>query len=117
MQGEDASLRANIPFDFHAGDKLLPAGQYLVQERGSVVILRVADSGKPAVILVTNGAIGADSSHKARMEFHRYGRAYFLSAIWNPFSEEGRQVPPTASEKEIAKNGTPAQAEVVVAGK
>jgi len=118
MHAQNTGMRATIPFDFHAGSTLLPAGQYLVQEQGAFVILRAAEDGKPAAALITNGAIGADSSRGARLEFHRYGNVYFLNAIWSPFSRDGRQVPPTAGEKELAKNGgSRAQPVVVLASK
>jgi hypothetical protein len=112
------AMRANIPFDFRAGDKLMPAGEYSIEEHGSWVALRVAGSGKEAVALLTNGALGMDSTRSARLDFSRYGSAYFLTAIWEPYSRNGRQVPAAAREKELAKNvGIPAQAVVVIAGK
>jgi hypothetical protein len=96
----------------------MPAGEYLVEEQGSWISLRVAGSGKDAVALLTNGALGMDSSRSARLDFSRYGSVYFLTAIWEPYSRNGRQVPAAAREKELAKSvGTPVQAVVVIAGK
>jgi hypothetical protein len=118
MHAQTVGMRATVPFDFRAGDKLMPAGQYLIEEHGSWVALRVAGSGKEAVALLTNSALGPDSSHTARLDFSRYGSVYFLTAIWEPYSQNGRQVPTAAREKELAKNvGIPAQAVVVIAGK
>lgn len=117
MHAQTAGMRATIPFDFRAGDKLMPAGQYFIQEQGAWVRLRAAGNGKQNVAFLTNGALGVDPSHSARLDFSRYGNAYFLTAIWDPYSQNGRQVPASAREKELAKNrGVPTQAVVVVAG-
>lgn len=117
MHAQIAGMRAVIPFDFHAGDKLMPAGEYLVQHQGSWVTLRVAGDGKKAIALLTNGAVAVDSSRSARLDFSRYGSVYFLTAVWEPYSRNGRQVPAAAGEKELAKNGVAAQTVVLIAGK
>lgn len=117
MHAQTASLRANIPFDFRAGNKLMPAGEYSIEEHGSLVVMRSTGDGKETIALLTNSAVGVDSTRNARLEFSRYGSAYFLSAIWEPYSRDGRQVPATAREKELAKNrGVPTQAAIVIAG-
>jgi hypothetical protein len=113
MHAQNAGMRVSIPFDFHAGEKLMPAGQYFIQEQGPWVILRTADGDKHPAALMTNGVFGADSFRGARLDFHRYGSAYFLNAIWNS-SRNGREVPPTAGENELAKNSR-AQPVVVLA--
>jgi hypothetical protein len=115
LHAQSLDMRANIPFDFHAGDRLMPAGEYVIHQQGGLVFLRGTDRGGPAPILMTIGLVGADSSRDARLDFKRYGSEYFLSAIWNPFSKDGRQVPQTARQKELAKRGDiPVPAEVTI---
>jgi hypothetical protein len=85
----------------------------VVQGQDSWILLRLADGGKPSVGVLTNGTIGASSTRDARLEFNRYGSAYFLTAVWSPFSVSGRQVPPTSREKNLAKRGVPVQTAAV----
>jgi hypothetical protein len=40
LQAQSADLRATIPFNFHAGERLMPAGEYLIHEQGPIVVVR-----------------------------------------------------------------------------
>ncbi len=103
LHAQSVDLRATIPFDFHAGARLLPAGEYVVQEQGAVVILKSAGHGGPASIFLTNGVTSRMQPRSARLEFDRYGAEYFLTAVWSPFSANGRVVPKTNRQKEFAR--------------
>jgi hypothetical protein len=110
LHAQSVDMRVTIPFDFRAGNTLMPAGEYEVHGQGPFVILRLADGGRPSVGLITNGATGADPTRAdARLDFNRYGNAYFLTTIWNPSSSDGRQVPTSHQEKQLAKRGVPVQ--------
>ena len=118
LHAQTVDLRAAIPFNFHAGDKLMPAGEYVIQEQGSVIWLRDADRHRPAFALMTVGAAGRNLSPQSRLEFNRYGSEYFLTEVWGSFTQDGRQLLPTARQKELAKRGdVPASAEVILASK
>src|ERR1700733_2963031 len=85
LHAQSVNLRATIPFDFHAGKTLLPAGEYLIHSDGPVVWLGAGDHSKPASAVMTIGAAASlDSHQQARVEFNRYGDEFFLSSIWNP---------------------------------
>jgi len=115
LRAQSVDMRAAIPFDFQAGDKLMPAGEYAIQGQGSVVFLRGADNGSPALALITIGAEGRDASGHARLEFNRYGNEYILAAVWNSFTQDGRQLLQTPRQKELAKRGNvPAQTTVAL---
>ena len=104
LRAQTVNLWATVPFDFSAGGKLMPAGQYLIQEQGYLTIFHGFNNGNPNVILMTATGDGGTSG-KARLDFNRYGSRYFLTAIWDSQTPEGRRVPPTAREKELAKRG------------
>jgi hypothetical protein len=112
LRAQTVDLRATIPFDFNAGSKLMPAGEYLIQERGYLTTFHGVGDGNANVILMT--ATGdRTTSREARLDFHQYGSRYFLTTIWDSQTQEGRRVPPTAREKELAKRGeVPAQTAV-----
>jgi hypothetical protein len=119
LHAQSVDLRATIPFDFHAGKTLLPAGDYLIHGDGPVVWLRAEDHSKPAFALMTIAAVaGMDQqarSRPARVEFNRYGDEFFLRTIWNPSTAGGRQLVPTAREKELVAHGNvPARTAVAV---
>jgi hypothetical protein len=116
LRAQSVDLRATIPFDFRAGDKLMPAGEYVVQGLNPWIILRQQGGDKAASALMTNAASRGNSTGDSRLVFNRYGDTYFLTAIWNQSTEYGRQVPETALQRELAKAGdVPIQAAVALA--
>ena len=72
-------MRATVPFDFQAGDRLMPAGEYVIHEQGMLVVLREADSGRLAPILMTIGVVSSNP-REAGLDFSHYGNEYFLKA-------------------------------------
>ncbi len=103
LHAQTVSIRAAIPFNFHVGDKLMPSGEYVIHGEGPVLWLLGADSGEPALALLTIGAQSLDNSRRARLSFNRYGNEYILESVWDSFTQYGRQVSRTAREKELAK--------------
>lgn len=80
-------LRANIPFAFHAGSKLMPAGEYtfeigsasVTHQSGSAVLIH-NKTGNISVWLLTmpgHGLLGTEG----RLLFTRYGEEYFLNRV------------------------------------
>lgn len=98
-------MKVSVPFNFVAGAKTLPAGEYQVQTDGSgVVWIRSADY-KTTLNLSANSAENAQMNGVAALNFNRYGDRYFLSEIWMG-SNIGRQLPKTRAEREqIAATG------------
>jgi hypothetical protein len=117
LRAQTVNLIAAIPFDFHAGDRLMPAGEYMIREQGPLIFLRGADNGSPAQVLLTNRTDDRSPSRANRLEFDRYGNEYFLTAVWNSSTQDGHQLLPTARQKELAKRcNAPAQATVALTG-
>src|ERR1700722_7630045 len=117
LHSQTVNLLATIPFEFQVGDKLMPAGEYQIQEHGATIWLRNEASGKPSCALLTVGG-HRDRSHKARLDFNVYGSEYFLATVWSPYSEDARKVLPTARQKELSARGAvPAQEDIILASK
>ena len=116
LHAQSVDLRAAIPFDFYAGNKLIPAGDYRVESAGAVVLLRDASTGNSVAALMTVGTISRDKPGEARLNFGHYGAEYFLTSVWNPFTPEGRQVLLTARQRELlaARGDVPHYAIVTV---
>jgi hypothetical protein len=99
------ALNANVPFDFIAGGKALPAGHYTVsQGPGAALLVRSQQSdgaGKAAVFAIATPAYSRGGRHDSRLVFHRYGNTYFLSEVWGPGSD-GKELPATIQERQLA---------------
>lgn len=95
------TVAATIPFQFHVGDRLMPAGEYrLTQNNLGGTTLTSKDDATLRLFLATNSVGNGEESKGSRLEFHRYGDSYFLWRIWS--LEEGRQLPKSRAEREVA---------------
>jgi hypothetical protein len=76
------AMRAQIPFDFHVGDRLVPAGEYTVRSlNDDESLLRISD-GRHGASVNTNWARGRGNGEaRARLVFNKYGDQYFLAAV------------------------------------
>ena len=100
---QSLNLTANIPFAFQAGEKVMPAGSYELQPSGTVVLIR-AVGGHQAAYILTNATHRNGDPIRGVLEFHGYGGSYFLAKIWSPGEADGRSLPMTPREKEVARN-------------
>ena len=108
VNAQGVNLRANIPFDFVAGNQNLPAGEYVVQPgavSGGILIIRSSDGNK-AASSITYACGGGNAPEKTELIFHRVGRMYFLSQVQVEGHSEGRQLPKsrTEAEAQVASN-------------
>ena len=96
-------IRAQIPFDFHVGDRLVRAGDYTVKSLSDDEQAIRISSGKEGVSTTTNyGTERGNGEGRARLVFHKYGDQYFLSAVWGADST-GRTLSETKRERNLRK--------------
>jgi hypothetical protein len=103
-QAQEA-MAVNVPFDFVAGSKTLPAGEYTVKISApthSMILISRKDATTSAFIS-TNAAVSNMPQSESKLVFNRYGDRYFLSQVWSEGNSQGRQLLKTAREKEIAQ--------------
>ena len=101
--GQSATTKASVPFDFIVGDKNLPAGDYTVASisSGSDALLIRSAEGKGSAVRLAMPADG--NSDHAKMVFHRYGQRYFLAEVWSGEGQTGRSLTPCRQERAIKK--------------
>jgi hypothetical protein len=104
LKAQTLDLRAYIPFEFQMGNTSFPPGAYEIHSSGSVLRLNEVRGNHSAVLSLTNPASRNHMTKDARLDFNRYGEAYFLAAIWAPEAWDGRVLPKTPRERRIAKN-------------
>ena len=96
---------ADIPFEFAVGGKLLKAGEYSVggfTGTGATVLIRSWDS-RGSAFRLTNAIQATNVPEKSKLVFHRYGQRYFLSEVWAPGQQTGRQLVKSAEERSVEK--------------
>jgi hypothetical protein len=110
-------VNANVPFDFVVGDKVLPAGDYVVSAIAADT-LAIQGSTDGAIRLANPTGRRTD---KIALVFHRYGSTYFLSEIWEGRDNTSRQLLKSRQERvleretaRIARHGTRNYEEIVM---
>jgi hypothetical protein len=107
------SLNANVPFDFVAGEKTLPAGHYTVAQAPALGVLMIRSSEtKGAVFAMTNPVYSPAGRNESKLVFHRYGNAYFLSEVWGS-ENAGGQLPASKEDRKLEAGLTPSTNTIV----
>lgn len=110
-------LDFEVPFEFVAGDRRLPAGRYTVRrvKVDSEAALRIEDAqGRVRATVLTNAA--AAPARRAALTFKRYGGRHFLAGVWMPGAPTGRELQESKQERELrAEAGCAARTIAVVA--
>jgi hypothetical protein len=97
------TLTVQVPFGFHVGNSVLPAGGYTVYTEGPTQILRLrSDDSKSSVMIQTNRVEKLSAPGKGMLVFNKYGDEYFLSQVWKAGDNTGRELQKTKREFEVA---------------
>jgi hypothetical protein len=95
---QNRAVRADVPFDFTVGDKLLPPGTYEITTAMSGVI-EIQNRGKHVAVL-TPASPDNNTSQTGKLVFDKLGNQYFLSEILCAPSAINVSLPPTRAEKQ-----------------
>jgi hypothetical protein len=98
-------VKVNIPFNFIVNKAALPAGEYTVQSLGlsnTAILLRSTDRQITRTFL-SNTCSSSEASTTSKLVFHRYGSEYFLAQIWRAGYEQGKALPKSSREAELAQ--------------
>jgi hypothetical protein len=117
-QAQEPRVKANIPFDFVVGDRVMSAGEYMVIPTGPtnhVVLIRSEEDKRDATLALTFACANSEPSKDTKLVFHTLAGRYFLSQVWVEGYSQGRQLPRSKSEVQLAKNGNANQEFVLAA--
>lgn len=110
-----SAVRVQIPFDFQAGDQVLPAGKYVVtlDHLARRLDVRLANSSTGAYV---SGAQvhNPDPSGRSTLMFHQYGDKFFLRSVAVVGQTGKYQIAASNAEREMAKANTVKQFALVV---
>jgi hypothetical protein len=96
--------QATIPFNFTVGQRVLPAGTYVIAHVGSGVISVRGWKGKELVSVMTP-VTAAEQIRKNsnKLVFHKYGDQYFLSEIRGEVGESSGKLSTSALEQRVQR--------------
>ena len=105
-------ITATVPFNFVAGDRAYPAGDYSISADG--VVLKIANGEKTEVML-SQACESTQPSADTKLVFDSMGGSYFLRQIWVAGNSRGRQLPRSHSEMQLAQNHEKSESVIVAA--
>lgn len=96
-------ITVNIPFDFIAVDKTLPAGEYTIERAPNsddhdLLMIRSTEN-HVAFFLAVEDANAPQTPTETRLIFNKIGDEYFLSQLWIAGNNTGREVPEPRAER------------------
>jgi hypothetical protein len=100
------SIRVDVPFDFTADNRILPAGKYTIRPAGQNLngVIRIeSEDGKSSAFLATHSAQSVQSRDETVVIFHRYGDQYFLFQIWAIGDTTGSEIAKSSTERQAAR--------------
>jgi hypothetical protein len=100
-------ITADVPFNFNVNQTNMPAGPYTISavgDNGGVLLIQGNDSPKVKFV-VPNRVDSSKKADRTKLVFHCYGSDHcFLYQVWVGGMSQGRQLPASAVEKEVAAN-------------
>jgi hypothetical protein len=101
----NAQSIANVPFEFVAGSKNLPAGQYYFSDStaGGEIVRITAAKKDMSVFSMTVGLSSNRRVEESKLVFRRYGNRYFLAEIWTAGEHQGQKLLKSREEKAIER--------------
>jgi len=111
------TLAANVPFQFRAGEKVVPAGKCTVQRAGgSIGTLTISNwAGKVSLFTTVSPHESKQTSAKNALVFRKYGDHYFLAGIKLAGSKILYQLPESKADAEMRAQNMPATEQNVLA--
>lgn len=105
-------VTATVPFNFVAGDRAYPAGDYSITADG--VVLQIANADKREMVL-SQACESTKPPAQTELVFDSMGGTYFLRQIWVAGNSRGRELPRSHLEMQLAQNHEKAESVIVAA--
>jgi hypothetical protein len=99
---QSGGVKVTIPFPFHVGKALLPAGNYVMRMEGE--LFRISDGAGHAAFVISNATPNRDAAAHSRLVFKGYGDAWILTQVrWQGYNLGRDMIPPTLTDLEARK--------------
>ena len=101
-------LTADIPFEFTAGGKVMPAGEYAIALKADLsgVVQIVATDAKEGAFVLGYHIGGGQPQEDSRLTFNKYGSQYFLAQIWSRGGPAGLGFQKSRTEREVSQTAS-----------
>jgi hypothetical protein len=108
-------IEVKVPFQFHAGNVKLPAGQYRIHplDDSDLTVMEISSAdGSTSALFQVEDTKTDSTPAKTELIFNKYGDRYFLAKLFEEGSSRGSQVPHSRYERKISQQTMEAQQHV-----
>jgi hypothetical protein len=108
-------LEVNIPFQFHAGNAKLPAGQYRIHvlDGSDLTVMEISSAdGSTSALFQVQDAEANSTPAKSELIFNKYGSSYFLAKSFDEGNPSGSRILESRYEKRVSQEAVEAQTHV-----
>ncbi len=98
-------VKVKVPFKFVVANKTLPEGEYVFSSVREELFVQDSE-GKRVAMVSTNAVSGRTFGSTGEVVFQCYTDLCFLSQVWTPGQEFGRELLRSRVETEIVKRQT-----------
>ena len=109
------NLEVNIPFQFHAGNAKLPAGDYRIHvlDDFHLTVMEISSvDGSASALFPVQAAEANSEPAKSELIFNKYGNRYFLAELFDEGNPSGNEAVKSGYEKRIGQQAIEAQEQV-----
>ncbi len=97
LHAQETALKAEVPFDFAVGEKMLPAGDYLIFRQGEFLRIQNRNTNSMLYVIPNAGEVARD--RQPRLRFHYLNGFYFLKSITASSSANSAELPTSRLEQ------------------
>ena len=115
-QGVHPRITANVPFEFIANGKTMPAGKCTITAQGDGTKVLWIRSGNENLLAIPHDTESLKASEKTVLVFHRYGNRYFLASISREGQTRGYEFPLQKMEAELLAQNVAEKDLILLAG-
>ena len=98
-----AVAKADIPFAFQVGSKVMPAGTYTFSRDGQSILALNGTSAQAHALSMVRPETGLNAPKVGRVTFNKYGDHYFLQSISTTDSATAYQCATSKQEKALIR--------------
>ena len=109
---QQTKVTATVPFNFIAGDRVYPAGDYSISSNG--FLLKITNDEKSELML-SHACESLSVPADTKLVFDSIGGNYFLRRIWVAGNSFGRELPRSHAEVRLAQNQDHVESVIVAA--
>jgi hypothetical protein len=102
---QTGGVKVKVPFNFVVANRTLPEGEYLIASAKDKVFVQNSH-GETVAMVLSNAVSGRAVGRTGQVVFQCYDQHCFLSELWSPTRDAGRQLLKCQWEKEVAKRET-----------